>query len=557
MRRSGRTGILLALAMGGGAAAWTACGGDDGGTTGPTGSGSVSATLTMSGASQDVDGCVVSLDGGGQRRIMGGETATWSGVAVGPHDVGISDVAGNCQVVGDLTRSVSVAERQTTTVTFAVTCDQSVGSIEVTTQTGGEDLDPDGYGFSVDGAGSIAIGVNATARTGGLAPGDHTVALQGVASNCSVGGGSTRSVPVVENQTTSVTFPVNCVALAGSIDVSATTAGEDLDEDGYEIRIDGGAPSLIGINGSFLAGGLSPGDHEVELSGEAFNCAVNGENPRTVTVSADAATPVAFDVTCRYHLYDRIAFESNRTGISRLYAVDPGAPGTVRSLDLQGSEPAVSPDGLRIAYRYGYDIWVARSDGSGAVRITDTPAAETSPAWSPDGTRIAFERDGEIWTMREDGSDASSLGATGTRPSWSPDGTRIAWEYQDPNQNDMGHLWVMNADGSDQELLEAYAYHPAWSPLGNLIAFDDIRAGPSHVFVVESVGGPAVNMTVGLVDNASQATWAPDAAAGAFVSSSGNADNSDIFTFVPGSPAAVQLTTSPARDWNPSWGGGN
>ena len=55
----------------------------------------------------------------------------------------------------------------------------------------------------------------------------------------------------------------------------------------------------------------------------------------------------------------------------------------------QAFAPAFSPDGKRIAYasnRSGnMEIWVANADGSGARKLTSSPATDTAPSWSPTG----------------------------------------------------------------------------------------------------------------------------------------------------------------------------
>ena len=61
------------------------------------------------------------------------------------------------------------------------------------------------------------------------------------------------------------------------------------------------------------------------------------------------------------------------------------------------TQPAWSPDGGRIAYTAGGDIWIVQAAGGPAVNLTrDHPGADRGPAWSPDGGQIAFvsQRDG-------------------------------------------------------------------------------------------------------------------------------------------------------------------
>ena len=83
----------------------------------------------------------------------------------------------------------------------------------------------------------------------------------------------------------------------GSIQVTAATSGSYPDPDGYFVRLDGGPDNLIGTNASITIAPVPGGDHTVWLGGVAWNCFVDGANPRSVSVNG-GTKEVAFAVIC-------------------------------------------------------------------------------------------------------------------------------------------------------------------------------------------------------------------------------------------------------------------
>ena len=77
------------------------------------------------------------------------------------------------------------------------------------------------------------------------------------------------------------------------------------------------------------------------------------------------------------------------------------------------------------------DLVVMNADGSGAQVVV--PGAATRSLcgfdldWSPDGNRIAWASGGQVWTVRADGTERTNI-ATGcvSHVEWSPDGTTLA-----------------------------------------------------------------------------------------------------------------------------------
>jgi Tol biopolymer transport system component len=216
----------------------------------------------------------------------------------------------------------------------------------------------------------------------------------------------------------------------------------------------------------------------------------------------------------------RIAFMSTRSGVEQLYVMNADGTGVVQlthSPGFKGGEDW-SPDGTRIAFASSEagitgplgivhapgDIYVARSDGSGARRLTSGGGLNVDPEWSKDGTRIAFFSDrggpGEIWVMAVDGSSVRRLTegpSLNASPSWSPDSARIAFhsERDFPGGYESA-IYVMNADGTDQRrLIDGKGLSPAWSSNGRWIAYVSDRDGPWNLYAVRPDGSQLTRLT--------------------------------------------------------------
>ncbi len=267
-------------------------------TCAPTGpeTGDLTVTTATTGSNVDPDGYSVTVDGAQSRAVATNGSVTFSGLPAGSHTVVLSGVAGNCAVSGGNSRTVNVPGGGAASTSFAVSCTATTGNLTVTTSTTGSNLDPDGYTVTVDGGASQAIGINGSVTFTGLAQGNHSVVLSGVAGNCTVSGGTSRTVSVPGGGTASTSFAVSCAATSGNgtLTVTASTTGSNLDPDGYTVSIDGGAASqAIPTNGSVTFTGPA-GDHTVALSGVAANCTVGGANPRTVTVPSGGTASTTF-----------------------------------------------------------------------------------------------------------------------------------------------------------------------------------------------------------------------------------------------------------------------
>src|SRR5205814_350114 len=146
-------------------------------------------------------------------------------------------------------RTVSVQAGSTVSTAFSVSCaapPPQTGNLTVSTSTSGSNIDADGYTVTVDGGASQAIGTNGSVTFTGLAAGSHSVALSGVAANCSVSGANPQTVNVPSGGTATASFTVSCAPTGGgtgTLTVTTSTTGSDLDPDGYTVTLDGGATS--------------------------------------------------------------------------------------------------------------------------------------------------------------------------------------------------------------------------------------------------------------------------------------------------------------------------
>src|SRR5437588_6054051 len=271
----------------------------------PPTTGNLTVTTSTSGSNLDTDGYTLTLDGGTTRSIGVNGSVTFSSVSAGSHTVVLSGVAGNCTVSGGTSRTVSVPAGGTASTSFAVSCaapPPQTGDLAVTTNTSGSNIDADGYTVTVDGNANQAIGVNGSVTFSGVSAASHTVVVSGVAGNCTVSGGTSRTVSVPAGGTASTSFSVSCAPTGpttGSLSGTTATSGAngDLDPDGYTVTVDG-TGRAIGDNASTTFSGLAPGNHSVVLSGVAANCSVSGGTSRTVSVTAGSTASTSYAVSC-------------------------------------------------------------------------------------------------------------------------------------------------------------------------------------------------------------------------------------------------------------------
>lgn len=212
----------------------------------------------------------------------------------------------------------------------------------------------------------------------------------------------------------------------------------------------------------------------------------------------------------------RIAFVSTRDGNQEVYVADAGTRRTsrlTRNLRAADRRPAWSPDGRRIAWQSGppgtADLFVMRADGAGKRLLVGGAGDDADPAWSPDGTQIAFSstRSGrrQLWVVAAAGGEPQPLAPITGRaraPAWAPGGAHLAFARESAGDSD---LWLLDlSNGSTRKLTRGPGgdARPDWSPSGEHIAFERVSAGRRAIWILGDDGAPAspVEGTEGLAD---------------------------------------------------------
>ncbi|MEJ2108634.1 MAG: protein kinase [Acidobacteriota bacterium] len=255
-------------------------------------------------------------------------------------------------------------------------------------------------------------------------------------------------------------------------------------------------------------------------------------------VAISAAMILIFVVTALALFSSRNQENGIRVGQSRQLTIAPGP-----ELD-----PAISPDGKRVAYTSpvgnNMQIFVQDIAGGNPVNITELiPGKHRTPQWSLDGKQILFV------TSLSDGTDRihviGNLGGipqtlveiNETRfmpslwgPTWSHDGKRIAYA--------MGNaIYTLSLeDGKPLKIADAFEPHSlSWSQDGEWIAFVSgnysfVALGgiaPSSIEIVHASGGKPIRITDDKPALNVSPNWLPDSRSIIFVSNLGG--NRDLY----------------------------
>ncbi|MCD1295891.1 hypothetical protein CUJ83_12885 [Methanocella sp. CWC-04] len=195
---------------------------------------------------------------------------------------------------------------------------------------------------------------------------------------------------------------------------------------------------------------------------------------------------------------EKIVFMSKADSSSgELYLQDRNGITRLTNNDRHENNPALSPDGKKVAFHAGdindllsWDIYVLDLETGEETRLTDNRVIDGHPDWSPDCTKLVFGsfRDAQgnpsgaadIYVINIDGTGLKRLTDSpyeDNDPEWSPDGTKIAFKStRDTLQSAREEIYVMDSDGSNIRKLTTTSgsqsdHDPSWSPDSSEIVF--------------------------------------------------------------------------------------
>ncbi|HET9426690.1 MAG TPA: S9 family peptidase [Gemmatimonadaceae bacterium] len=182
--------------------------------------------------------------------------------------------------------------------------------------------------------------------------------------------------------------------------------------------------------------------------------------------------------------------DANRR-IARTYAV-PAAGGAARQFpasDVDATEARWSPDGRRVAYITGGQLWIADADGGNRKQLTTLNGGATGPVWAPTGGMLAFTS--AVYPACA--TDACNVARDKARDT-SKVKAYIADQllYRHWNVWDAGtrsHLFVVSADGGEpRDLIPGATYDVPPPPFGGSEAYTFSPDGREIAYTAKDQG---------------------------------------------------------------------
>ncbi|HEY2017462.1 MAG TPA: protein kinase [Bryobacteraceae bacterium] len=225
--------------------------------------------------------------------------------------------------------------------------------------------------------------------------------------------------------------------------------------------------------------------------------------------------------------------------------------------------PAFAPDSKTLSFRRTVssgvaDLFLVPITGGQPRRLTNDNRHIEGHAWTADGREIVVSshraNDVGLWRIPVHGGEPRSIPSLRTSANFlaiSRAGQRLAFSHWFIDSN----IWQFHpgAAGEARKLIASTRddRSPQYSPDGSRIAFRSDRSGANEIWVTDSSGGHAVELTKFDGPLTGSPHWSPDGTWIAF--DSRPSGNGDIFVIPSGGGTPRRITYDRADDVTPSW----
>lgn len=258
---------------------------------------------------------------------------------------------------------------------------------------------------------------------------------------------------------------------------------------------------------------------------------------------------------------------NKRRTVTVMQPVTGGTPREFPDASTSAQEARWSPDGKRIAYTSGGQLWIADAAGGNRKQLTSLNDGASGPVWAPSGDRIAFVS-GVYPGCDSDACDVARAKAADTMKVKA----RIAdnlmyrhWNAWTPETR--AHLFVVAPDGSGLRDLTPHATYDvppgpfggsegySFSPDGREVAFtakdqgrEDAWSTDINVYTVKLDGGSPVAITAANRGADQNPVYSPDGRTILYGSQVTPGYESDRVRLM-----AYDRATSQSRELLPNW----
>jgi dipeptidyl aminopeptidase/acylaminoacyl peptidase len=258
---------------------------------------------------------------------------------------------------------------------------------------------------------------------------------------------------------------------------------------------------------------------------------------------------------------------NRRSGKTYVVPAAGGTPRVFPADDVNASEARWSPDGRRVAYVAGGQLWIADANGTNRIQLTRLNGGATGSVWAPTGAAIAFTS-GVYPDCATDACNATRDSAASANPVRAHIADQLMFRHWNAWDNGTrSHLFIVAPDGSGLRDLTPGARYDvppgpfggsegyAFAPDGLELAYTAKDAGRAdawstdiNLYVVPTAGGASRVITAANTGADQNPVYTPNGRFIAYASQRRAGFESDRWRLM-----LYERATKTTRELLPSW----